>query len=865
MSIVLWPRQEVLQLVIPELGSVGRHLNANTANNLIRRLTKLQTPEGKISFDRWLVVAKEVLRWNDHCIHLFWDMVSLSTYYLSRDSSLTVKRQDVSLDLEYVAIFLVLHLHEPTASPQAGSHTPHGKTPVSPTVAYEDVWPTAPAPGSPTEIDGDSPSSPSKDPNRQRKMSPMAGMSGVTPMSPRSPKANHSPSHKRGAQATSSGAKTPRSNAQFLHSVRQKIPLILRSLSIDQQDEGTMTDLTLSIDNPGNPRNGGADSSGGTLYSSMNHTVDFAISKKTVDALGLIVCGGYSRDQAVPSLSSLFPSLNGNASESDHVMRTSKETFDENDASSTIPFSELSAWINIHMSMNDTLYPVSVSPSYGSIPCSPTTREIPHISAMSASEADASKEGASAINKGQFPSRTISPVSSLSRSKPTIINGCSTTVVNVIGGALMSTKNSFRRHKSMSHDKSDFSSSNHEIKIPGGAIRNEHVLSDSDSDKTSPVGRQRNHSNLSDYSMDEHGGMDDWARYTEDIEVLMRNNTSYLSRPEQMLPPLYLNLCTKAKMYLISPYHSASITGCSDCEIVIGAVFGAVILSGCERVNITCACRKLIILNCVDCVFNVATLTTTIIAGDCSGNTIGPYNTSYKNLRNHLKLAALEPLLSTEEPSANPVIPAALSAAAASVDGENARSDAFPTAGVGIGAGAGTGAAGGFAAASPNCWASLCDVNACLEAPTTNSNPSGYAVDAMDDACPLLPPLPSTARLLPYENFHATTIPFKQEVVPFEQCAIRTPSEYLDVLKEQKETLAQINAQMSSALAASVGNSPPTGANADEWKRKHAIASTAVSKKFMEWLVATGNAKQVLDLIRLDSDKTGYSNATHQS
>jgi hypothetical protein len=59
-------------------------------------------------------------------------------------------------------------------------------------------------------------------------------------------------------------------------------------------------------------------------------------------------------------------------------------------------------------------------------------------------------------------------------------------------------------------------------------------------------------------------------------------------------------------------------------------------------------------------------------------------------------------------------------------------------------------------------------VSACLEAAPTNSSPAGYALDAQDDACPLLPPLPSTARLLPYENFRATTIPFKAEFSPFE-------------------------------------------------------------------------------------------------
>lgn len=48
MSIILWPRQEVLQLVIPELAVVGRVLNASTAMNVIRRLTRYQSTEGKL-------------------------------------------------------------------------------------------------------------------------------------------------------------------------------------------------------------------------------------------------------------------------------------------------------------------------------------------------------------------------------------------------------------------------------------------------------------------------------------------------------------------------------------------------------------------------------------------------------------------------------------------------------------------------------------------------------------------------------------------------------------------------------------------------------------------------------------------------
>lgn len=550
-------------------------------------------------------------------------MVSLSTYYISRDSSLTINREDVSLDLEYVAIFLVLHLYDSTA---ILNNNIVSKPAASPTVAYEDVWPAALSPASPTDEPSSPLSSPSKEAARQHRK--FSGMSG-SPLSPRSPKANQSPANKRvmSTPATvATGARTPRSNAQYLHSVRQKIPLILRSLSIDQQDEGTMTDLTLSIDTPGNVRNGGGDGSGGLQYSSMNHSVDFAISRKTVDALGLIVCGGYSRDQAVTALSTLFPAFSTHHAESDTAMRSSKEGgLEDAEAAATISFSELSAWINVHMSMNDMLYPVSVSPSYGAIPCSPTAREMIHISAMNATDADSSKA------QVQQPSRTINTVPSLSRSKPTIINGCSTTVVHVIGGAL-TAKNSFRKYKSMSFDKSESNNhSSHDLR-PTASFKvdkseREHVFSDSDSDKTSPLGqsRPRQLSTQSDTSFEDAGMTDEAFRNGEDFETLMRSNTSYLTRPELMLPPLYLNLCTKAKLYLISPYHSATITGCSDCEIVIGAVFGAVIMSNCERVQITCACRKLLVLNSTDCAVNVATLTTTIISGDCRGVVIGKH------------------------------------------------------------------------------------------------------------------------------------------------------------------------------------------------------------------------------------------------
>jgi hypothetical protein len=80
--VVFWPRQEVLQLIIQQLAnSGGKILSNELVLSVIRQLAKVQTPEGSISFDRWLVVAKDLLRWNDSCLQLFWEMLLLALTY----------------------------------------------------------------------------------------------------------------------------------------------------------------------------------------------------------------------------------------------------------------------------------------------------------------------------------------------------------------------------------------------------------------------------------------------------------------------------------------------------------------------------------------------------------------------------------------------------------------------------------------------------------------------------------------------------------------------------------------------------------------------------------------------------------------
>jgi hypothetical protein len=237
------------------------------------------------SFDHWLIVAKDSLKWNDNCIQLFWEMLCSAVYYLNRDSQLYSDRENFCVDLEFVAIFLVLHT----------SDTQPSKSAVASSVGYDTAWPNPLL-----QSDEPLPLSPMSSPTKSRKF-PNVG----SPQSPRSPKQSPkpaSPSSNRGGSSPTGGAgnskrsffnnsRTPRSTAQYLHSVRQKIPVILRALCADLDSQFD----TLQPATPHTPERGDSDSEKTVLPK----LVDFAVARKTIDALGLIVCGGHSRDEHV--------------------------------------------------------------------------------------------------------------------------------------------------------------------------------------------------------------------------------------------------------------------------------------------------------------------------------------------------------------------------------------------------------------------------------------------------------------------------------------------------------------------------------------------------------------------------------------
>jgi len=126
----LIPRAEVFQLVLPNFSHSGRILTNQTAFSVLKDLSRLQTPDHRISYDCWLITAKEQLKWNDYTIQLFWDLLQASIR-IKDESTLEWDREHELIDIETIVIFLILHV------PEVNSRSN------SPTVAYDTIWPSS--------------------------------------------------------------------------------------------------------------------------------------------------------------------------------------------------------------------------------------------------------------------------------------------------------------------------------------------------------------------------------------------------------------------------------------------------------------------------------------------------------------------------------------------------------------------------------------------------------------------------------------------------------------------------------------------------------------------------------------------------
>jgi Tubulin binding cofactor C len=109
----------------------------------------------------------------------------------------------------------------------------------------------------------------------------------------------------------------------------------------------------------------------------------------------------------------------------------------------------------------------------------------------------------------------------------------------------------------------------------------------------------------------------------------------------QRLHDLLISDCSDAHFYLLHPFEHATISACTGCTIVVGAVAGLLHVVDCEKTCITTASRRILLSNSADTIMYVFTPTPPLLVGDNRSCQFAPYNTYYDGLREDLLATGL--------------------------------------------------------------------------------------------------------------------------------------------------------------------------------------------------------------------------------
>ncbi|OVA06660.1 CARP motif [Macleaya cordata] len=99
--------------------------------------------------------------------------------------------------------------------------------------------------------------------------------------------------------------------------------------------------------------------------------------------------------------------------------------------------------------------------------------------------------------------------------------------------------------------------------------------------------------------------------------------------------------CHDSVIYILAPLRYATVYGCSDATIVLGAISKAVRVEHCERVKVIAAAKRICIANCRECVFFLGVNQQPVFLGDNHKLQVAPYNTFYPQLEVHMTQAGI--------------------------------------------------------------------------------------------------------------------------------------------------------------------------------------------------------------------------------
>jgi len=773
---ILWPRHEVLQLVLPVFSTCGILLTEKIIIEVAKRLMQVENSTGIVTFDQYILISSDVLKWNEATSQLFWDMLNAAVWYKVQTAS-----NSIELKTNHVVLFLALHIAE-----HSGAKSPVGVGgSLGSPHQFDSVWP-----GAADGASGDgarsprssAPHSPTSSPPNKEKKSFFASMSPKSPRNSSSPRSSGSPNSPRKSLFT---AARPTA-AHHLNCIRMRLPLVLRALAL-RADPAAVA--STGDKDPSTPREALEE--------------DLFLYQGDIDCLGLIIGGGSNRDEEVPLLSELHPHApsGGNGSESAHpVHMLCNETLE---------------WFVANLCVNESVYPSSPQSAVTSSPGGA------HDAAAAATATNILI--ASRVITHSGPVRIISPLQYLSTSRPTVISGASSVIVHAMAVSIgrsrsrSATASSFqesltaavRSASGLSLDEANNTSSK-EAFSPGATSS----WYESGMDTSCSMDRDDSTSSLQSVQSNVLSRAD-YEKVGDLIDALKTKTTT------ETLPHMNVQNCSHTSVYLLSPYATGSVTNCSDCELITGPVAGTIIIADCERVRVTTVARKVILRNCFDCVINCQTLSPVIVAGDSRGLLVGPYNTSYKDLAVHMELASLTSLM---KPMLRQVVQGRESRTSSSasavpsrsylnrsvseclddddvdvdeLDKDNGQSDL---------------------------WSVLWDASLCTDPQHQHQHPAHLSSDSLAallqasfsygiSSVTMATPSESTATLLPVDKFRCVAIPEQSQYQTFEHCPIEIPTAYTRYCENQRATGAALAMRISAELNAPPPPPPPQETN----------------------------------------------------
>ncbi|KAL5207041.1 hypothetical protein ABZP36_031476 [Zizania latifolia] len=101
--------------------------------------------------------------------------------------------------------------------------------------------------------------------------------------------------------------------------------------------------------------------------------------------------------------------------------------------------------------------------------------------------------------------------------------------------------------------------------------------------------------------------------------------------------------CHDSVIYIFAPLKYATVYGCSDATVVLGAIGKVVKVEHCERVHIIAAAKRICIANCRECIFYLGVNHQPLIVGDNHKLQVAPFNTYYPQLGEHMAKVGVDP------------------------------------------------------------------------------------------------------------------------------------------------------------------------------------------------------------------------------